>query len=566
MPELSYPQTTDTHARGRSIGLIIFLLVIGIGAAYCAVHLVSDLQSVQALSFLPYLLLAVALLIALGFEFVNGFHDTANAVATVIYTHSLTPNLAVIWSGTWNFLGVLTSTGAVAFGVLQLLPVELILQVGSSAGFAMVFALLIAAIIWNLGTWYFGLPSSSSHTLVGSIIGVGLMNQLMHGASGTSGVDWNQALGVGKSLLFSPIVGFLLSGLLLLVLKAVVRVPALYAEPKGAEPPPFWIRGLLVLTCTGVSFAHGSNDGQKGMGLIMLILIGTVPTAYALNKAVTPAETQTFLAVAHEASATFGKYTNGASPSAHPRAAVEDYVRTRQLTPETLPALQQLTNQIAQQVGQSGSLASVPQDVVDNVRNNMYVASEAVRPDGKGQAARLRGGRRQGDRQLQEADRSRHQIHSDMGQGRGRDRPWAGDDGRLETHCRDGRRENRQAASDLWARRLGGTGGDADHRCGRRLWPAGLDHPRAVLGCGRYDGGQWLRAAMEHRAQPAAGVGTDAARFDRAGGRLVFFFPFFVFIRVGRNTSPLRRGLATTGAPTPLIRFLPCRTKSPASL
>ncbi|MEW6341207.1 MAG: inorganic phosphate transporter [Paraburkholderia sp.] len=379
MPELSYPQTTDTHARGRSIGLIIFLLVIGIGAAYCAVHLVSDLQSVQALSFLPYLLLAVALLIALGFEFVNGFHDTANAVATVIYTHSLTPNLAVIWSGTWNFLGVLTSTGAVAFGVLQLLPVELILQVGSSAGFAMVFALLIAAIIWNLGTWYFGLPSSSSHTLVGSIIGVGLMNQLMHGASGTSGVDWNQALGVGKSLLFSPIVGFLLSGLLLLVLKAVVRVPALYAEPKGAEPPPFWIRGLLVLTCTGVSFAHGSNDGQKGMGLIMLILIGTVPTAYALNKAVTPAETQTFLAVAHEASATFGKYTNGASPSAHPRAAVEDYVRTRQLTPETLPALQQLTNQIAQQVGQSGSLASVPQDVVDNVRNNMYVASEAVR-------------------------------------------------------------------------------------------------------------------------------------------------------------------------------------------
>jgi PiT family inorganic phosphate transporter len=379
MPELSYPQTPTTSGRSRNIGMIIFLIVIAIGAVYCAAHLVSDLQSVQSLSFLPYLLLGVALLIALGFEFVNGFHDTANAVATVIYTHSLAPNLAVIWSGTWNFLGVLTSSGAVAFGVLQLLPVELILQVGSSAGFAMVFALLIAAIIWNLGTWYFGLPSSSSHTLVGSIIGVGLMNQLMHGSSSTSGVDWNQALGVGKSLVFSPIVGFLLSGLLLMVLKAVVRVPALYAEPKGNEPPPFWIRCLLILTCTGVSFAHGSNDGQKGMGLIMLILIGTVPTAYALNKAVTPAETQTFVAVSQQTAATFGKYTNGAAPSAHPRADVEAYVQTHKLTPATLPALQQLTTQIGQQVGASGSMAAVPQDIVDNVRNNMYVVSEAIR-------------------------------------------------------------------------------------------------------------------------------------------------------------------------------------------
>jgi inorganic phosphate transporter, PiT family len=379
MPELSYPQPGAASGKGRSISLMIFLLVILVGAVYCAIHLMDDLQPVRESSVLPYFLLGVALLIALGFEFVNGFHDTANAVATVIYTHSLAPNLAVVWSGSWNFLGVLTSTGAVAFGVLQLLPVELILQVGSSAGFAMVFALLIAAIIWNLGTWYFGLPSSSSHTLIGSIIGVGLMNQLMHGANGTSGVDWNQALGVGKSLLFSPIVGFLASGLLLLILKAVIRVPALYAEPKGKEPPPFWIRCLLILTCTGVSFAHGSNDGQKGMGLIMLILIGTVPTAYALNKAVTPAETQTFIAVAHEASATLGKYTQGAAPSANPRADVEAYVRTKKLAPNTVPALQQLTDMIASQVTASGSMAAVPQGIVDNVRNNMYVASEAIR-------------------------------------------------------------------------------------------------------------------------------------------------------------------------------------------
>jgi PiT family inorganic phosphate transporter len=378
MPELSYPQQGAATGKGR-IGLIIFLVVIAIGAGYCAMHLADDLQPVREASYLPYLLLGIALLIALGFEFVNGFHDTANAVATVIYTHSLAPNLAVVWSGAWNFLGVLTSTGAVAFGILQLLPVELILQVGSSAGFAMVFALLIAAIIWNLGTWYFGLPSSSSHTLIGSIIGVGLMNQLMHGSSGASGVDWGQALGVGKSLLFSPLVGFLASGLLLLILKAVVRIPALYAEPKGKEPPPFWIRSLLILTCTGVSFAHGSNDGQKGMGLIMLILIGTVPTAYALNKAVTPSETQTFLAVAHETSATLGKYTQGAAPSANPRADVEAYVQTHRLTPATLPALQQLTNQIGGQVGASGSMAAVPQGIVDNVRNNLYVASEAIR-------------------------------------------------------------------------------------------------------------------------------------------------------------------------------------------
>ena len=188
----------------------------------------------------------MALLIALGFEFVNGFHDTANAVATVIYTHSLPAEFAVVWSGFFNFLGVLLSSGAVAFGIISLLPVELILQVGSSAGFAMVFALLIAAIIWNLGTWWLGLPASSSHTLIGSIIGVGIANALMHGRDGTSGVDWGKATEVGYSLLLSPLIGFVCAALLLLVLKFVVRKPALYEEPKGNTPPPLWIRGLLI--------------------------------------------------------------------------------------------------------------------------------------------------------------------------------------------------------------------------------------------------------------------------------------------------------------------------------
>ena len=379
MPDIAFPQQSGASALKRRASLVAFVLILLIGVGYVALHLAADLEPVRQHSALPFILLGVALLIALGFEFVNGFHDTANAVATVIYTNSLTPNLAVIWSGSWNFLGVLISSGAVAFGILQLLPVELILQVGSSAGFAMVFALLIAAIVWNLATWWFGLPSSSSHTLIGSIIGVGLMNQLMRGPSGTSGVDWSQAAGVGKALLFSPLVGFVASALLLLALKAVVRVPALYKEPKKNHPPPFWIRALLILTCTGVSFAHGSNDGQKGMGLIMLILIGTVPTAYALNKAVSPAETQLFIAVAHEASTAFARYTNGAPASSDARSDMQTFVRTRELTPATVPALRQMTDIIANQVGASGSLAAVPESEVDNVRNNMYLASEAIR-------------------------------------------------------------------------------------------------------------------------------------------------------------------------------------------
>jgi PiT family inorganic phosphate transporter len=163
---------------------------MALGLFFTAYSTHKDLTAAGTLvtSYLPFLLLSVALLIALGLEFVNGFHDTAKAVATVIYTHSLAPPIAVVWSGSFNFLGVLFSTGAVAFRIVSLLPVELIMQVGSEAGFAMVFAMLIAAIIWNLGTWWLGLPTSSSHTLIGSIIGVGVANALMRGRDGTSGV------------------------------------------------------------------------------------------------------------------------------------------------------------------------------------------------------------------------------------------------------------------------------------------------------------------------------------------------------------------------------------------
>jgi PiT family inorganic phosphate transporter len=328
---------------------------------------------------MPYVLLGLALLVALGFEFVNGFHDTANAVATVIYTHTLEPHVAVVWSGLWNFTGVVLSSGAVAFGIVSLLPVELILQVGGKAGFSMVFALLFAAIIWNLGTWYFGLPASSSHTLIGSIIGVGIANQLMSVKTGTSGVDWGQAANIGKSLLLSPIVGFVCAALLLMACKALIPNKALYEAPKGNEPPPFYIRALLVLTCTGVSFFHGSNDGQKGMGLIMLILIGTVPTAYAVNHAVTTQQTADFVAVSTQTADALSHYVSPSAVVGDSRDELTDYIRTKQFTPNTMLALRGLINGIGTEMAQYKQLKAVPQDQVRNFRNDMYVVSEALR-------------------------------------------------------------------------------------------------------------------------------------------------------------------------------------------
>jgi inorganic phosphate transporter, PiT family len=363
------------------LSTVIFLGVMAAALLFVAYSIYVDVDATGAkvTTFLPYILLFVALLIALAFEFVNGFHDTANAVATVIYTRALPANFAVVWSGMFNLLGVLLSSGAVAFGIISLLPVELILQVGSSAGFAMVFALLIAAIVWNLGTWYLGLPASSSHTLIGSIIGVGIMNALLRGRDGTSGVDWSKATEIGYALLLSPVFGFCVAAILLLVLKFVVRNAALYAEPKGDQPPPWWIRGILILTCTLVSFFHGSNDGQKGMGLIMLILIGTVPTAYALNRAMPVSQMEQFQATSKAASAIIAEKAAGYNVLGNPRPAVTAYVAQRKINEGTYPSLAVLIDDIAAQVEQYGSLAKIPAIAVGNTRNDMYLASEAVR-------------------------------------------------------------------------------------------------------------------------------------------------------------------------------------------
>ncbi|MCE4222928.1 inorganic phosphate transporter [Methylobacterium sp. C25] len=366
-------------------GIIVFLLILIAGLGYAVVSLIADMNAVgeSPLAIGAFVLLGIALLIALGFEFVNGFHDTANAVATVIYTHSLPPMVAVVWSGTFNFLGVMLSSGAVAYAIVTLLPVELILQVGSGAGYAMIFSLLIAAILWNLGTWALGLPNSSSHALIGSVLGVGLANQLMGGGDGTSGVDWGQAFKVFQALLFSPVCGFVLAALLLLALKFTVKRKDLYEAPKGETPPPLWIRGLLILTCTLVSFFHGGNDGQKGMGLIMLILIGAAPTAYALNRTMSDATTPAFVQQSQTASTLFASHAKGSSvaPDAESaRKIVGEALKSKQLnTPDVFAALSTLSTDIANSVKNYGSIRQVPAAATSNVRNDMYLASDAVR-------------------------------------------------------------------------------------------------------------------------------------------------------------------------------------------
>lgn len=234
--------------------------------------------------------LVLALTFVLAFEFINGFHDTANAVATVIYTKAMPPHLAVVMSGIFNFLGVLLGGVGVAYAIVHLLPVELLINVDTGRGLVMVFSMLAAAIAWNLGTWYFGIPASSSHTLIGSILGVGLANALITDLPVADGVNWGKAMDIGMSLVVSPIAGCVVAGCLLLLFKRwwphskMHKTPEQRREIDAKKHPPFWNRLVLVLSAMGVSFVHGSNDGQKGIGLIMLVLIGIVPAQFVLNE------------------------------------------------------------------------------------------------------------------------------------------------------------------------------------------------------------------------------------------------------------------------------------------
>ena len=230
--------------------------------------------------------LIICLLLACTFEFVNGFHDTANAVATVIYTHSMKPTTAVVYSGCLNFIGVMTGGIGVAMGIVNLLPMEVLLDDNVYHGIAMIIALLLSSIIWNLGTWWFGLPASSSHTLIGSILGIGLAFYFLPGSVGTSAVNWDKAKETGWALLISPFAGFVLAIVAMFIFKRFVKNDVFYKEPVPGKTPPIWIRMLLWFTCGLVSFFHGQNDGQKGVGLVMIILIAIMPTYFSLDNEV----------------------------------------------------------------------------------------------------------------------------------------------------------------------------------------------------------------------------------------------------------------------------------------
>lgn len=330
---------------------------------------------------ITYVFLALAILLALSFEFVNGFHDTANSVATVIYTNTLKATPAVVWSGIWNLIGVLTSSGLVAFGIVALLPVELVLNIGSAAGFAMVFSLLISAILWNVGTWYLGLPASSSHTLIGSIIGVGFASSLMSSTHSISqGINWAKAQDVGLGLLISPLVGFCVSALLLLLCKALIKRPSLYRAPKGETPPPLWIRAILMLTCTGVSFSHGSNDGQKGMGLIVLILVGILPGTYALKMSAAPSTVSEVAIAAKSLGAVFEKSAAGVSVNdLESNPVLTEYIKSSEkLSPKVFAALADKCGDLSRMLETSRTLEDVPPDERGTVRTDLYLILKAV--------------------------------------------------------------------------------------------------------------------------------------------------------------------------------------------
>lgn len=372
-------KSTNVHVPTPKFFMPVFLTLIISTLIYIGFQVSADLAHVPALSLYSMILLGTALFIALGFEFVNGFHDTANAVATVIYTNALSAPVAVMWAGFCNFLGVMVASGAVAYGIIALLPVELIMNVGSGAGFAMVFAMLISAILWNLGTWFLGIPASSSHTLIGSILGVGIMNYLMNQGSGASGVDMEQVLKVGKALLFSPLIGFAFAGVVFLLVKKVFKNQLeLFQPPEGNKPPPPLIRAILIFTCTGVSFAHGSNDGQKGMGLIMLILIGVVPLAYSLNKNLDSEHIQSFKQLsAQTATAIYAQHDD--IPDAQARDVITKYIQTKEMNTAVVPALASLTDHLGERVGEYTDLKDIPEATVSEFRNDMYLSTTAFK-------------------------------------------------------------------------------------------------------------------------------------------------------------------------------------------
>ncbi len=336
--------------------------------------------ALESLSTGSVIFLLVSLAIALSFEFVNGFHDTANAVATVIYTKALRARTAVILSGVCNFIGVHLGGIAVAYAIVHLLPVDILVRVDTLNGLAMVFALLVSAIVWNFGTWRLGLPASSSHTLIGSIIGVGLANCLAEGVPPAIGVNWSAAAEVGLSLFLSPVVGFALAFLLLRLSSRVFQSPVLHSEPRGDAPPPWGVRALLVFSGAGVSLSHGSNDGQKGVGLIMLILIGILPAQYALD----PDMSQKDIAATRQAASELAGFLN-AHDGDILQSIAAGAIELPRLRTSAHPYKCGLANAIAaqaeinQQLAGIRSFAELPPSLRYAVRNDILCLDDAVR-------------------------------------------------------------------------------------------------------------------------------------------------------------------------------------------
>jgi PiT family inorganic phosphate transporter len=473
------------------------------------------------------LLLVLALLLAYSFEFVNGFHDTANAVATVIYTKALQPWQAVIWSGCWNLIGVLISSGAVAFGILALLPVELVLNVGSGAGFAMVFALLVSAIIWNVGTWWFGLPASSSHTLIGAIMGVGLANSVLSpGHVFGEGVNWAKVTQTGQALLFSPLIGFVVSAILLLVFKFVLQKrPELFRPPEGDHPPTWWVRGLLVLTCTGVSFSHGSNDGQKGMGLVMLILIGIVPGVFAVNPSFGGQTLTAFTTSSQATQAIIDKNVPTAYRGARvvvastatvppistsdPQGKLSAYLKSGgKLDGLTWAALAATNKALETTTAGVPSLGSLQGGARKELRSEAYLVGSSL--------AKL-----QSQHVITDAadtkQLSTYRKQLGVGEGAHRALLGIGHNDRLEAHRRDGRRADRQGAPYLRAGRVGRDGRLGNDSGGRQFRSAGQHDARALVGRRRYHGRQWFgRAGQDdHEHRPGLGADLTGVRLPR---------------------------------------------------
>jgi PiT family inorganic phosphate transporter len=376
----------------------------------------------ESITFSDGFFLLLALALALCFECVNGFHDTANAVATVIYTQTLKPLYAVIWSGLCNFIGVVTSSGLVAYGIIAILPHDLVMNVGTGdkageyVGFAMIFSLLISAIIWNVGTWYFGLPVSSTHTLVGAILGVGVAHAMISGHSWTEGLNWEQINKVILALLLSPLVGFVASALFLLVLKMLIPAGAdMFKAPKEGETPKPWIRGTLIGTCTGVSFAHGYNDGQKGMGLIMLILVGVLPGAFALQSPSSPDAFKKTIDLVQKASGIFQAQESSAAPApttssaasatpAPPSATgkamgaealkpklgtpeqqtLNDFVKTGKASPEIYAAFVKECAVVTGELTNVQTFESLPEQQREAIRRDIYLLNDGIAKLNKG--------------------------------------------------------------------------------------------------------------------------------------------------------------------------------------